>query len=67
MTESMAISYAKKWYNFHPDESFNSVREVVLAAEKYMRKEAFEDSTNRLCLKLMMHFECRFDEISIEG
>ncbi len=66
MTESMAISYAKRWYDFHPDSEFRSVREVVLHAKKVINSSVFERSTQDLCVNLMLNFECRFDEISIE-
>ena len=67
MTEPMTISYAKRWYNFHPDSEFKSVREVVLRAEKVLGSGVFARSTQRLCVDLMLNFECRFDEVSIES
>lgn len=67
MTESMAISYAKSHYNMNPNEEFNSVRDVVKGASKRMSRDAFRYYTEDLCIKLMMNFNCRFDEVSIES
>ena len=67
MTEQMAVEYAKRWYRFSPSDEFTSVRQVITAAKDYMHRDHYEFETGRLCFKLIMHFDCTLNEISIEG
>lgn len=58
--ESEAIEYAKRHYNMHPDEKFDSILDVVKAAAKSMNGRAWERFTGSLGLELMTKFNCTF-------
>lgn len=66
MTTDMAIEYAKRWYNFSPNDYFDSVRSVVLQARKVMPSKSFTFMTRDLCMHMMLDFDCEFKEVSIE-
>lgn len=59
--ESMAIEYARRWYNFSPDEKFSTVDDVIFHASKLNLTMApsFKYQTERLCENLLLKFKCR--------